>query len=346
MNNKSNPYNTYLGWWLLILTLMVYLIILIGGLTRLTESGLSMVDWRPLLGIIPPISEQDWYNVFEEYKKTPEYLIVNKNMEVNQFKYIFWWEYFHRFFARLIGFVFLIPFIYFLFKNYLTKKIILQLIVVFVFGCIQAVVGWWMVKSGLNENPYVSQYRLSFHLLNAIIILSVLLWMTLSQFVESKNNFINFKKLKLLVFASLLLCLLTIISGSFVAGTDAGKSFNTFPLMNGKFIPEGYIIYENFIINFFENTIAIQFNHRWLAVFSFFYIVIIFLIALQKKLTRLENFFCYAVIFFVTFQIIIGILTLINNSPILYASIHQANAILLYCSILTTFFLFSKRNLR
>ena len=339
---KNDSNNIFLGIWLLILTLMVYLIILIGGLTRLTESGLSMVDWRPLLGTIPPISNEDWLDVFNQYKQTPEYNIINQNIDLEGFKYIFLWEYVHRLFARLIGVVFIFPFIYFLIKKYLSKNLIIQLITVFIFALLQALVGWWMVKSGLQDNPYVSQYRLSFHLINAIIILSILLWLTLERLLPkefSKNLGIP----RILILVSVLLCLISIISGGFVSATDAGKSYNTFPLMNGQFIPDGYLIYDNIFTNFFENTIAIQFNHRWIAVFSFFWIVATMIYLLFKKINLPQKILCSVIIFLITFQIIFGILTLVYNVPIYLASIHQANAILIYCSLLTSLYIFSNR---
>ena len=334
--------NTFLGFWLLILTLMVYAIILIGGLTRLTESGLSMVDWRPLMGTIPPITPEDWNDVFNQYKKTPEFMILNNNMLLEEFKYIFWWEYSHRLFARLIGIVFIIPFIYFLIKKSFTKKQIIQLTVVFIFAIIQAVVGWWMVKSGLTDDPYVSQYRLSFHLTNAIIILCILLWLTLENFFPKQNNF-KLDTSVILITISLFLCLITIISGSFVSATDAGKSYNTFPLMDGKLIPEGYLIYENFFINFFENTIAIQFNHRWLAIFSFIWTIAIIVYILKNKISYSQKITCLIIFFLITLQIFLGIFTLIYNVPVILASIHQANATLLLCSLLTSLYFFSNR---
>ena len=173
--------------WLLVLTIMTFVIIIIGGLTRLTNSGLSMVDWRPIMGIIPPLTHLDWIEVFNSYKLTPEFQIVNKSITLNDFKYIFWWEWFHRFFARLIGFVLILPFLYFCLNNKISKKLFLILILVFIFGLLQALVGWWMVKSGLRDNPYVSAYRLTFHLFNALIIFCILFWTTLSSFFGKKN---------------------------------------------------------------------------------------------------------------------------------------------------------------
>ena len=174
--------NIYISFWLLILTIMTFFIIVIGGLTRLTGSGLSMVDWRPIIGTIPPLSYQAWLEVFNNYKSSPEFKIVNKSMTLDDFKYIFWWEWFHRFFARCIGIVFIIPFLYFLFQKKISKNLFITLSIVFLFGLFQALVGWWMVKSGLSDDPYVSAYRLTFHLFNALIIFSILLWSTLNIF--------------------------------------------------------------------------------------------------------------------------------------------------------------------
>ena len=175
-NELNQNYKNSIMLWLLSLTVMVFLIIIIGGLTRLTDSGLSMVDWRPILGTLPPFNNNQWLNVFNDYKLTPEFLYVNKNMTLEEFKYIFWWEWFHRFFARLIGLVFIIPFIYFLIKKNLNSFFYKRFSIIFSLGLFQAVVGWWMVKSGLSDDPFVSPYRLTFHLTNAVIIYALLLW--------------------------------------------------------------------------------------------------------------------------------------------------------------------------
>ena len=180
---KNNISDAGILVWISLLTLMVLLIIIIGGLTRLTDSGLSMVDWRPLMGIIPPLTNQAWIEVFNNYKLTPEYQIVNSSMLIEEFKFIFWWEWSHRFLARLIGIVFIVPFIFFLIKKTLPKKLLVSLIIVFTLGIFQGLVGWWMVKSGLTDNPYVSAYRLSFHLSNALIIFGILFWLLLSLFL-------------------------------------------------------------------------------------------------------------------------------------------------------------------
>ncbi|MDC2992524.1 COX15/CtaA family protein, partial [Pelagibacteraceae bacterium] len=273
---SSDLYNTKIFLWLLTITMMVLTIIVIGGLTRLTDSGLSMTDWRPLTGIIPPISDKNWEQVFDMYKLTPEYIIVNKNMTLDEFKYIFWWEWFHRIFARLIGVVFIIPLIYFTIKKQVSKLLYKRLFIVFIFGLFQAVVGWWMVKSGLTENPYVSPYRLTFHLLNALVIFSLLLWISMDYKYSVKINFLSKPFTHdFYIFISILLIFITIASGGFMAGTNSGQSFNTFPLMNGKLIPDDYFLEDLGISNLFENTVAINFNHRWISIFSFFYIIYI-----------------------------------------------------------------------
>ena len=272
-NHKINDFKISIFVWLIILTTMVFAIIIIGGLTRLTNSGLSMVNWRPILGTFPPLNNNEWIYIFDLYKESPEYLYVNKNMNLAEFKYIFWWEWVHRFIARLIGIIFLFPFIYFIIKKQINIKLISRLILVFVFGIFQALVGWWMVKSGLSENPYVSPYRLTFHLINALLIYSLLLWTCMDYYYLELNNKINnFNIYEYFIIVSIILTFITIISGGFMAGTDAGQSFNTFPLMNGKIFPDDYFLENLGIFNLFENIIAINFNHRWLASITFLYI--------------------------------------------------------------------------
>lgn len=331
---KDKTQNTGVFIWVSLLTLMVLIIIVIGGLTRLTNSGLSMVDWKPLLGILPPLNEQAWIEVFSKYKLTPEYLIVNTSMTINEFKYIFWWEWIHRFIARCIGIVFVLPLIYFYFKKKLTQKTVYKLIIILIFGFFQAFIGWWMVKSGLNDNPYVSAYRLAFHLTNALIIFSLLFWLTLSiYFGKEKNN--NVRNYIMLLFQfSLILLFITIISGAFMAGTDAGKSFNTFPLMNNQLFPEDYFLYKDWWKNFFENTVAINFNHRWLAIITFVFITSTSIFSLLYKKGNFSKFSIYFILIILFLQILLGIVTLIFEIPIILASLHQTNAVLLLASLL------------
>ncbi len=330
--------------WLLTITAMVLAIIVIGGLTRLTESGLSMTDWRPLLGIIPPLNKEDWNSVFEMYKLTPEFKIVNKNMSLVDFKYIFWWEWFHRVFARLIGVVFIIPLLYFIIKNQLNPTLYKRLAMVFAFGIFQAFIGWWMVKSGLSENPYVSPYRLTFHLLNALIIFSILLWISMDYRYSIKINFISRPFTNdFYIFISIILIFITIASGGFMAGTNSGQSFNTFPLMNGKIIPDDYHIEDYGIFNIFENTVAINFNHRWLSIFVFFYIVFVCFKFIKFNNSNISNILVYLILFFLSLQVLLGVVTLLSNVYLPLASMHQTNSILLLSTLLISYHQFKFR---
>ena len=321
-------------YWLLSLTVMTFLMILIGGLTRLTDSGLSMVDWRPILGTIPPLTNEDWIAVFNQYKNSPEFKIVNKNMVLNDFKYIFWWEWFHRFFARFLGLVFIFPLIIFIFQGKISKKLFYSLLILFCFGLFQAIVGWWMVKSGLTENPYVSSYRLTFHLTNAVIILSILLWLTLDAYSVKSTNFLPKNRMQNFILILIFLLFITIISGAFMAGSHAGQSFNTFPYMNDQLIPQDYYIKEYGYKNFFENVVTINFNHRWLATLTFTIIIIFLIYNFLTKKYHKYNFHMLIIFLFAIFQFLLGILTLLSNVDITLASLHQINSMLLLASII------------
>ena len=340
----SKSYNIRVYIWLLALTTMVLLIIIIGGLTRLTDSGLSMTDWKPLLGVIPPLSQDKWLIVFEMYKQTPEFKIVNRSMTLEEFKFIFWWEWFHRVFARLIGVVFIIPLIYFLIKKQISKSLLLRLPIVFMFGIFQAFVGWWMVKSGLSENPYVSPYRLTFHLLNALIIFSILLWIAMDYKHSLKTNFLSkpFSQ-DFLVFFSIVLVFITIGTGGFMAGTNSGQSFNTFPLMNGKIIPDDYFLEDLGMYNIFENTVAINFNHRWFSIFVFFYIIFVCFKFIKFDNKKVPKILVILVLFFLTLQVALGIVTLLSNVYLPLASMHQTNSILLLSTLLISYHQFKYR---
>lgn len=340
----SKSYNMGVYIWLLALTTMVLLIIIIGGLTRLTDSGLSMTDWKPLLGVIPPLGQDKWLIVFEMYKQTPEFKIVNRSMTLEEFKFIFWWEWFHRVFARLIGVVFIIPLIYFLIKKQVSKSLLLRLPIVFMFGIFQAFVGWWMVKSGLSENPYVSPYRLTFHLLNALIIFSILLWIAMDYKHSLKTNFLSkpFSQ-DFLVFFSIVLVFITIGTGGFMAGTNSGQSFNTFPLMNGKIIPDDYFLEDLGIYNIFENTVAINFNHRWFSIFVFFYIIFVCFKFIKFDNKKVPKILVILVLFFLTLQVALGIVTLLSNVYLPLASMHQTNSILLLSTLLISYHQFKYR---
>ncbi len=334
----NQNYKNSIMLWLIILTIMVFLIIIIGGLTRLTDSGLSMVDWQPILGTIPPLNNNQWIDVFNDYKLTPEFLYVNKNMTLDEFKYIFWWEWFHRFFARLIGLVFIIPFIYFLIKKNLNSFFYKRFSIIFSLGLFQAVVGWWMVKSGLSDDPFVSPYRLTFHLTNAVIIYALLLWTSVEYYHLKSANFISIRSKNILILISIILVFVTILSGGFMAGSHAGQSFNTYPLMNGKIIPDDIYLEELGFLNMFENTVTINFNHRWIATITFIYTFSFFSYLIFKKVINLSNQIIISVLLILTLQFLLGIMALLSNVSIYYGSLHQTNSIALLSILLVAYF--------
>ena len=334
----NQNYKNSIMLWLITLTIMVFLIIIIGGLTRLTDSGLSMVDWQPILGTIPPLNNNQWMDVFNDYKLTPEFLYVNKNMTLDEFKYIFWWEWFHRFFARLIGLVFIIPFIYFLIKKNLNSFFYKRFSIIFSLGLFQAVVGWWMVKSGLSDDPFVSPYRLTFHLTNAVIIYALLLWTSVEYYHLKSANFISIRSKNILILISIILVFVTILSGGFMAGSHAGQSFNTYPLMNGKIIPDDIYLKDLGFLNIFENTVTINFNHRWIATITFIYTFSFFSYLIYKKVINLSNQIIISVLLILTLQFLLGIMALLSNVSIYYGSLHQTNSIALLSILLGAYF--------
>ena len=266
MDTLNQNINLKLSIWLFALCLMIVAMIFIGGVTRLTGSGLSMVEWRPFLGFLPPLTETEWTRVFELYKLSPEFKQINSWMEISDFKFIFFWEYFHRVWGRLIGLFILIPFLYFIFTKKLKNEILFRSSIILCLVCIQGLIGWWMVKSGLNEIATVSQYRLSVHLSMAFIILGISFWTALDLFEGAPKNFKSYDIIPLLFIS------LTIFAGTFVSGMDAGLVYNTFPYMGDGIIP---IEYGNLgFIDPFENPVTAQFHHRLLASITLIIIII------------------------------------------------------------------------
>ena len=305
--------------WLGIVLIAVILMVFIGGVTRLTDSGLSMVEWKPILGFFPPLSHEEWLRVFELYKNTPEYKYYNKGMELDEFKIIFFWEYFHRFWGRIIGLIFIIPFLYFIIKKRLSQKNIISLTLILTLGTFQAVIGWWMVKSGLINKPDVSQYRLAIHLSNAFVIMFLLLWLILDLYEgESKIKF-N------LTFFTLILVSITIIAGSFVAGMDAGLMYNTYPLMNEKILPDQYLTLG--YLDPFENPGSAQFHHRHLGLLCLILSIFFYFKNYNKKEIRIR---INVLLILILAQFFLGIFILLNYVPIIFASLHQVGAMMIF----------------
>jgi cytochrome c oxidase assembly protein subunit 15 len=318
--------------WLLILCALVFAMIVLGGVTRLSGSGLSIVDWRPIMGVLPPLSQQDWQQTFEMYQQSPEFEKVNSRMTVDDFKGIFWLEYLHRLLGRLIGLAFLVPFVYFLWRGYIRKDELLKYGLMFVLGGLQGVLGWYMVKSGLVDNPRVSQYRLTAHLLAAILIYAYMLWIALSLLRSPGGARPHpwFSRTLLLG----VLVLLTIISGAFVAGLDAGLIYNTFPKMGNYWIPPDVTALSPVWLNSFENMAAVQFNHRVLALTTFLMIVLFWWFARKTDLPARLRPGVTALLHTAVLQVGLGISTVLLMVPLMLAAAHQAAAVLLFTVVL------------
>ena len=323
---KSISHSGQIRIWLLSTIIMVILMILIGGVTRLTDSGLSMVEWRPLWGFLPPISQFEWNRVFELYMKSPEYIFKNKGMSLEEFKEIFFWEYFHRLWGRLIGIIFIIPLLFFIIVKKIPKSILSKLFLILFLGGLQGFIGWWMVKSGLVNDPTVSQYRLTIHLSNALLILSLLIWV----YLDVKEGVSQIKPdFSFFMFSILFI---TIIAGAFVAGMDAGLMYNEYPFMGDSLIPENYGEYE--LLDPFENPASAQFHHRHLALFTtlctLFYCYKYYFESEDKKVKKLSLLISVVV----CSQFTLGIITLINMVPVYLGAIHQTGAVILFISLI------------
>jgi cytochrome c oxidase assembly protein subunit 15 len=305
--------------------------IIVGGLTRLTESGLSMVDWRLFMGTIPPLSHGDWLKVFEDYKQYPEYQIKNINMTLSEFKYIFWWEYGHRVLGRLIGIIFIIPFIYFALKKYFSNEELYSYSFLLFLGGAQGIIGWWMVKSGLDVNPYVSHLRLAVHLIIAQIILSLIAYLFMKRLDIGiyKNNFSSHKTF--FIFFNIII-FFTVIYGAFMAGLDAGKSFNTWPKMGDNYIPENLIFIEDRLFGFFDNSVFIHFFHRALAYLSFLTILYMCFKHFKGIENKYQKIHFLIVLFLVLIQLFIGVFVVLSNVQVSLGSIHQIIGTLLFVS--------------
>ena len=283
MNIKEVKINNLFFYWLITTFILVFLIIIIGGFTRLTNSGLSIIEWELFKGIIPPLNKENWNFYFEKYKTIPQYSLLNFDMTLNEFKIIYYWEYSHRLLARFIGLFFLLPFIYFYLskkikKEYLNKSFLILIIIIF-----QGIIGWYMVKSGLINNVTVSHYRLSLHLTTALIIFSMIFWLLKNFYKKENKIFFKFSKDYIFFQILLLIIFLQIIFGAFVSGLDAGKIYQTWPLMGASFIPDDVNFSD--LKNFFEfsNHSLIQFYHRILAYLIFFYSVFLTIYIIKKR---------------------------------------------------------------
>jgi len=310
---------------------MVYFMVLLGGLTRLTHSGLSMVDWKPVIGWLPPLSVEEWERVFENYRQTPEYLKINQHMTLEDFKSIFWFEYVHRLWGRVMGLVFAVPFVVFLLRGRIGWRLAPRLLLVFLLGALQGGLGWYMVKSGLVDRPDVSQYRLTAHLAAALVILGYMLWVALDLWSGSRR-----RRSILAPWAAGIagLVFVAILSGGFVAGLDAGFAYNTFPLMDGQLVPDVLFAMEPLYLNFFENIVTVQFDHRVLTMIVLAAVVIFWVKG--RQLTGRQRRAVHVLAVLAVLQVALGILTLVLVVPLTLAAAHQAVAVLLFAAAIWT----------
>jgi cytochrome c oxidase assembly protein subunit 15 len=310
--------------------------IVIGGITRLTESGLSMVEWRPLIGWIPPLTETEWNRVFGLYQLSPEYQIVNSWMDLSAFKTIFFWEYFHRVWGRLIGIVYAVPLVLFLVTGRVERRWIVRLLVLLALGGLQGAIGWWMVTSGLADEPRVSPYRLATHLSMAFIILGLLLWTALEIRATGRPQPAASPRWARVGAGHVLaFIVVTIVLGALVAGNDAGLDYNTFPLMDGQLIPPGY--WDFGAAGLLENIATVQFNHRWIAILTLV-LTVGFVLKARNLVPEHVRLPLILVGGMVVVQALIGIATLLAVVPIWLAALHQAGAVILFALAIWTRF--------
>ncbi len=328
--------------WLFTGALLIFFMVVIGGITRLTHSGLSMTEWKLISGSKYPTNEAQWQEKFEQYKKFPEYKEVNNHFTVQDFKKIFFWEYLHRMIGRLIGVVFIIPFFYFLLRKKLSPSLIKKTLLLLAMGALQGFLGWYMVKSGLMERPDVSHYRLALHLFMAFITFAYTFWVMLGLIYPNRNQTV--KKLKTPLYLLLITVLIQIIYGAFVAGLDAGFIHNHWPKMNeGKWMHDTVTYMKPWYLNLIENPSGVQFVHRYLALSI---LIFVFYIAFKTKklnLTVSQNWAIKLLLFVISLQFTLGIFTLLYHVPVVLGALHQITAFFLLATVIYTLHRFTTK---
>ncbi len=314
--------------WLFFMCGLIAAMVIVGGATRLTDSGLSIVEWRPVTGAIPPLNEADWLSEFEKYKTIPEYEQVNFGMSLAEFKQIYWWEWGHRLLGRVIGFAFLLPLIFFAATKQLTRDLSIKLAGLFVLGGMQGALGWWMVSSGLAERIDVSQYRLAAHLSLAVLLFAAMFWLALDLWPQQKREAPKALRAGALALAAGVF--LQMVLGAFVAGLRAGRTFNTWPLMDGKFFPDGYFNTPATFHDPFETMAAVQFNHR-IGAYLLAGAAVWFYVAARKNGHEPRARYVLAA---VLAQIALGIWTVLAATPIALGLLHQAGALMVLAAAL------------
>lgn len=322
------------GWWLLGCAAMVFAMAVIGAITRLTESGLSIMEWAPISGALPPLDDAEWRRLFALYQEIPEYQQLNAGMSLEEFRRIFWWEWIHRLWGRLIGVVFLLPFLWFLLARRIPPGLAPHLAGLFLLGGLQGALGWFMVASGFAERTDVSQYRLAAHLALALAIYAYLLWVALGLLWPRPGMQGRARGLRSALLGLTGLVALTIVSGAFVAGLNAGLIYNSFPLMDSRLVPTGYDLLDPWWLNLFENVAAVQFNHRLLAVTSVLLALALAGLGAATQRAPELRLAMIGVGAAALLQFGLGIATLLAVVPVWLGALHQAGAILLLSALL------------
>lgn len=323
-------------YWLFTGCFLIFIMVIIGGITRLTQSGLSIVEWNLIMGSLPPMNADDWQVLFQKYQTSPQYKLINNGISLEEFKSIFWWEYIHRLFGRFIGLVFFVPFVYFWITKKFDAPLLKKVLIVFALGGLQGVLGWYMVASGLVKNPFVSHYRLAAHLITAFSAFGFTFWVALGLLFPSNELVKNstLKGLKRLINALFVILIIQIIYGAFVAGMHAGKIYNTFPLMGDSLMPESVYAMNPWWKNFLENHSGVQFIHRYMAYTVATLAAVIWYKSrkerLHPKVINAINFMASIVVV----QFLLGVFTLVYAVPVSLGVIHQAGAFILFASLI------------
>jgi cytochrome c oxidase assembly protein subunit 15 len=337
---KSN--NKQIAIWLFSGCFLIFAMVVIGGITRLTGSGLSITEWKPIMGAIPPLNDAEWNIAFEKYQQIPQFQKVNYHFELSDFKAIYWWEYIHRQLGRVIGIVFIVPFLWFLVKKKFDSVTIKKMLFLFLLGGIQGFLGWFMVSSGLAERTTVSHIRLAIHLMFAFITFAFTFYYALELIYTEKSETIKNKKPASLNKLIFVLLSVQIIYGAFVAGLHAGKIHNTFPLMTGQVIPSGMNAMQPTWINIFDNPVTVQFIHRFLAFTLLFLVAWFYVESGKEKLNTFQKKGIHILIAAIGIQFLLGVITVLTQANIVMASIHQIGAFFLFSASIYLLFHFRK----
>lgn len=327
--------------WLLVVAALIFIMVVLGGTTRLTRSGLSIVEWRLLEGTLPPLSEAHWQELFDLYKQTPEYQKINVGMDLTGFKEIFWLEYLHRLWGRLIFFAALVPLLWYLWRGGIEKRLVPRVVAVPLLVALNGVLGWFMVASGLVDIPRVSPYRLTAHLGLAVAIYAYVLWLALGLLSGRAGNEEISPRLRRFAHVMTVMVFFMILTGGFVAGTKAGFAFNTFPLMNGRFFPEGMFALQPWWVNLFENIATVQFDHRLLAYILCIVIPVFWWAVMRANVSARARRAAHFLLGWLAVQVLLGVATLVHVTPVPLAAAHQAGALVLF-----SFAIYSLHSLR